>query len=112
MLTSQNAIIRSFGHAVIQCAYIIPPSIAKVTYECKLPVEVTCPELSRIIKTSFFAAAAIVTYRKCGWDVILVSLCVSLLKRPGLAGEFASQLVSTVNLNLGNRTERIKDSDV
>jgi hypothetical protein len=65
MLTSQNAIIRSFGHAVMQCAYIIPPSIAKVTYECKLPVEVTCPELSRVIKMSVFATAATVTYRQC-----------------------------------------------
>jgi hypothetical protein len=50
--------------------------------------------------------------RKCGRDVVLVNLRVSLLKRPGLAGEFASQLVSTVNLHLGNRAERIKDSDV
>jgi hypothetical protein len=69
-------------------------------------------DLPPVIKTSLFATAAIVTYRKCGRDVVLTNLRVSLLKRPGLAGEFASQLVSTVNLHLGNRAERIKDSDV
>jgi len=36
MRIRQNAIMRSFGHAVIQCAYVIPPSIAEAT-ECKLP---------------------------------------------------------------------------